>query len=220
MNFLELCQRARRECGGEGPTTVVGQVGELARLVGWVQDAWDEIQVARRDWRWMWVQQSKSLTAGAYQRSETAIDFRNVKVDDMRCFLYSVALGNQDIQPITYLPWEEYSLTYNRGPLQTGRPTVFSIMPNRNLILPVITDQDYTFVVEYHRRPTQLEVDADTPGMPWEFHMAIVWKAVMKYATHEGDRALRKDAKEDYAAVYKRLVRSETPEIRMGDPLE
>lgn len=220
MNFLELCQRTRRECGGEGPTTTIGQVGELARIVGWVQDAWDEIQVARRDWRFMWTQSSKSLPAGVYQRTPDAISFHQVRIDDARFFLYSVALGNSDIQPMTYLPWEEYSLTYNRGPLQTGRPTVFSIMPDRKLILPVITDLDYTFVTEYYRRPTQLAVDADTPAVPWEFHMSIVWKAVGKYAVHEGDLRLKADAKESFRSVYSRMVRSETPEIRMGDPLE
>ena len=57
MNYLELCRRARRECGIAGaetdPTAVTSQVGEYRRLVDWVSEAWTEIQGRHTDWRWL-----------------------------------------------------------------------------------------------------------------------------------------------------------------------
>lgn len=55
MNYLELCQRVRLECGlaGAGPTTTQGQVGQLGRIVQWVDTAWEELQNHRSDWWWM-----------------------------------------------------------------------------------------------------------------------------------------------------------------------
>jgi len=52
MDFLQLVQRTRRECGvaGSGPSTTASQTGELAKLVEWVQQSWVEIQEEQPDW--------------------------------------------------------------------------------------------------------------------------------------------------------------------------
>ena len=58
MNFLELCQRVRQDAGvsGEGPTAVTGQSGILSRIVSWVKQANNEIQLKNKDWRFLWAQ--------------------------------------------------------------------------------------------------------------------------------------------------------------------
>ena len=57
MNYLELCKRVHQELGaGDGslpgtvPTTVTSQTGDLLRIVGWVQRAWEDIQSTHEDW--------------------------------------------------------------------------------------------------------------------------------------------------------------------------
>ena len=51
MNLLQLVNQARVECGVSGPalTTAQSQVGESARMVAWVQQAWIDIQTSKED---------------------------------------------------------------------------------------------------------------------------------------------------------------------------
>ena len=58
MDFRDLCQKTTMRCSigdadGSIPTSVVGQTGELARVVDWVQDAWNDIQTKHNTWQWM-----------------------------------------------------------------------------------------------------------------------------------------------------------------------
>lgn len=60
MNFLALCQRACIECGVASGSpiqtalpTVVGATGSLGRVVGWVGDAWTDVQMDNDEWDWM-----------------------------------------------------------------------------------------------------------------------------------------------------------------------
>ena len=66
MDFLSLCQRMRQECGisGSGPTTVVGQSGNLQRIVDWVNTAWIDIQTTNQDWGWMRASASFTTVSG------------------------------------------------------------------------------------------------------------------------------------------------------------
>lgn len=50
MNYLELVNRARVECGvsGNALTAVTGQSGENARFTGWINSAYVDIQTAKK----------------------------------------------------------------------------------------------------------------------------------------------------------------------------
>lgn len=68
MNFLALAQRAAIECGvASGQAiktalpTVVGATGSLGRIVGWINDAWTDVQCDFSDWDWM---RSSTLLGG------------------------------------------------------------------------------------------------------------------------------------------------------------
>lgn len=55
MNFLQLINRVRQNCGVSGADypTSVGLTGEGLRLKNWVNEAWMELQNQREDWQWM-----------------------------------------------------------------------------------------------------------------------------------------------------------------------
>jgi hypothetical protein len=60
MNFLQIAQQAAIQSGvasGSAITTVlptvVGATGSLGRIVGWVNDAWTDVQMAFDDWEFM-----------------------------------------------------------------------------------------------------------------------------------------------------------------------
>jgi hypothetical protein len=52
-NFIQLCQLLRQEAGiaGTGPSTTEGQSGELGRLVQWIIEAYEDIQLKNLEWR-------------------------------------------------------------------------------------------------------------------------------------------------------------------------
>ena len=86
MNYLELCQRLVRETGiaDTGPTSVVGQVGDMRRVTDWINDAWLSIQSSRPDWLWMWSYGSSTLNAGTYSVSlpNTVESIERVRIGD------------------------------------------------------------------------------------------------------------------------------------------
>ena len=55
MDFLSICQRVVLESGisDTGPSSVEGQAGDMLRFVGWVNDAWIELQSKRNQWKWL-----------------------------------------------------------------------------------------------------------------------------------------------------------------------
>lgn len=76
MNYLELCKRVHQELGaGDGslpgtvPTTVTGQAGDLLRIAGWVQRAWEDIQSTHEDW--LFLQREGTLATVVNQQAYT-----------------------------------------------------------------------------------------------------------------------------------------------------
>jgi hypothetical protein len=106
LNFLQLAQKLRQEAGiaGTGPSTTAGQVGELGRVVDWINQAYIDIQEKHDDWNFLRFEFSLPLTIGQaiYPRningtnsSDTTsyplsniVDMANWREDSMRCYLY------------------------------------------------------------------------------------------------------------------------------------
>lgn len=55
MNFLQIVNRVRQNCGVSGAdyVTTAGLQGEGLRLCNWVAEAYQSIQAMREDWQWM-----------------------------------------------------------------------------------------------------------------------------------------------------------------------
>ena len=65
MNFLELCRRTVEKCGISGSlTSTSGQIGEMLRVVNWVNEAWHDIQLSQSNWDWMRYEFSFQTIAG------------------------------------------------------------------------------------------------------------------------------------------------------------
>ena len=78
MTFLEMCQAVVSEGGisnDVAPTTVTGQVDQLARVVNWVSRAWVEIQEKHIDWDFLRVEDVATTTPSAGQYIYTPDDF-------------------------------------------------------------------------------------------------------------------------------------------------
>lgn len=170
MNFLQLSQRLRQECGGtgEGPASVSNQVGEYKQFVDWVNQAYMEIQQDRNDWGWLWAQDSKAITAGQSLHALASFtpDLKTFRID-----------GNK----ITYVPYA----IWNYFTLAEGKPSAFTLNPARELQFNTLPDVDYTLTYDYFKNPANLVSNADIPLIPPRFHLLIVFKAMTYYGLYE-----------------------------------
>lgn len=224
MSFLQMAQRLRQESGasGNGPVTVTSQTGEYKRLCDWVSSAWMDIQTERRDWFFM--RQAVEFSTIAGQRSYTAEEagvasFGNFKLDSFRQYRASTGYGSEI--DLRFIPYDDFRDQYMRNTTRTlsTSPLAFTVDPSKNFLLGPIPDAVYVVNGESYAMPTELALDNDRPTLPPQYHMAIVWRALMYYGSYEA----ASEAYERGNAEYKRLMRllneDQLPEVCTGGAL-
>jgi hypothetical protein len=203
MTFLELCQRLRQEVGaaGNGPANVAGQSGESARLIGWVQSAWREIQLEQH-WRFDWAQGIVELNTDDSQYP-LPDDFAEWSADTLRA-------GGQSIRAV---PWDKLSNASN------DQFSCAAIAPDGVLHTNAPPSAISILTFEYWRAPQELAANADTPRMPARYHMAIVYRAMMQYGMYENAPEVVQQAQMNYRQMMARVATTELPRMTLGGPL-
>lgn len=222
MNYIQLVQRTVRECGLSSPVpaTVVNQTGELLDAVNRVADAWTEIQRSKTRWHFMWASASKDLPSGGYVFNPSVDWSLSVRAFDRNRFrIYETGGSMAEEQPLSFIPWREYVLSYGVGEYAASKPTVFTIRPDDRIVFPAPTDKEYTLRMEYWKKPQVLSVNADIPAMDEDYHMAIVWRAVQTYGGHEEAAAKWEHARNEYNRIYGDMCRTQLPDLTFGEPI-
>ena len=226
MTFLEICKRVRQECGiaGDGPITTVGQTREMGRLVGWVQQAWIDIQNARADWDFMrrsvtfnTVSGVQEYTPGAGLAIEIS-DFKKWRNESFRQYLQTAGVATEIVlgQYLSYSEFRDFYLLGSRR-LVTGRPLYVSITPTRSLVFGFTPNDIYVTTAEYYCKAQALAADTDVPDIDEDYHMLIVYGAVKKYGMFEVANEQVAIAKEEYTILYNRLEAEFGPVIMFGN---
>lgn len=225
MTYLQLVNRARQEGGASGAAlSSLGGVlsQESQRFKDWVNEAWQEVQVHCADWDFMRLDFSFSTTIG--DQTYTAADagltsFRNWKRDSFRA--YTTSLGFGDEQLLGYCDWETFRNLYLYGNQRTvtGRPVLFSVKPDKSLVIGPVPDADYTVLGEYFKAPGALVADGDTPTIDDAYHMLIVWRAVHSYGLYEAAPEVVAKAEVHIKRLMSKLENDRMPEIGSGPPL-
>ena len=210
MDFLTLCQRARQEAGitGEGPSTVLNQTGQLERLVGWVNQAWTDIQQMRPNWTFMHAEFTFNTVAD--QRDYVAADvlITDLKLWDTKSFLiHDPAIGYEDQAEMIYLDYGRWRSQY-RNQMEaraTDKPQLFTVLPNNSIRFEPKPDGVYTIEGEY-KRSTQVFADnTDAPtNLPDDFHMMIVWQALKYYGHYENAPEVLEEAEVNFDTLLHR----------------
>lgn len=207
MNFLQLCNRSKAECGISGSpiVNVTQTTGELARVVDWVRDAYLTLQNERR-WNWLWRRYVANLAPGTLSINP-AIDWSVYALEwDRESFvLHNTALGLIDRSRLTL----EKPVHPEIGAVQPGRPQRILLLPDRTLQFPAPLDAAYTLQADYYSTAEALINNADVPGLPEQYHMAIVWRSVMHYAQHEEAVQLLQLAGASYQQLLSQMLASE-----------
>lgn len=224
MSFIQMVRRLRQESGTSGapPVTIANQTGEIKRLIDWISSAWVDIQADKTDWFFMRQPVSFNTTAGkqSYTASEAGINsFGNFKLDSFR--QYNVANGYGTEQRLAYVPYDTFRDLYQYGPMRTTQqmPVVFTVDPAKNFLLGATPNDVYNINGEGYAMPTELANDDDRPTMPGQYHMAIVWRALMYYGSYEGAPDAYTRGQIEYERLMSRLRADQMPAITFGPPL-
>jgi hypothetical protein len=198
MNFVQLVENLRVECGVSGTplVTVQNLNGELLRLKTWIADAWNEIQVSRQEWKFLRAKFSFNTTANKQNYSLADLNLNNLDMwKQNSMWIYDPAIGLGDQQPFNPMPWDDFREVYVRGTQTPAKPMRFTIADDDSLWIGAVPDKAYTISGEYWTDPVQLSADNDTPAMPVQFHKLIVFEAMKKFAGYDAA-----------AEVYQRAV--------------
>ena len=202
MNFLTLSQRLALECGVSGTmSTTAGQVGSLNRIVTWANQAWLELQTEKDDWNWM---RSSVLIGGgvSFPTSPgvavyplgtgpntvgvTVANFGKWVKGSFRNNTTSIGFVNEIY--MDDIPYDNWRNSYMYGSLrnQQTRPVAIAVGPDKSLCIGPPSNGLYTITGDYFVAPTLMVNDTDIPfGVPAQFHMLIVYKAMQMYAGYE-----------------------------------
>lgn len=221
MNFLALAQRVRSECGGSstGPAAVTGQTGENLRFVNWTNEAWRDIQNAHTTWRFMrfgftvnTVANQDSYAYGACTDTTTSSPisaFDRWVHDSFK--LYTVSLADE--LELIHLPYEDWRQLYRTRPQVANRPINSTILPDNKIGVGPKPAGVYVLSGDYYRAAALMAADGDTPTLPTQFEMAIVWKAVMYYAINQEAGSLYATAEKEYDRLMAKLEANQLPRI-------
>lgn len=233
MNFLQLCQRLRLECGasGTGPVTTANQKGELLRIVTWIQNAWIEIQSKHQDWEWlrrpingMTMVDGISIPVGfptvqaqaTYSPQQIGIsDFGMWKRDSFRN--YNTAAGITSEIFMEFIHYEMWRDNFQYGALRESysQPDQFSITPDKSLGLGPVPLVGYTVIGDYFQCPQDLVNDNDIPAMPSQHHMAIVYRALQDYGYYEENPGVVQRATAQLRPIMTRLENDRIPDVQV-----
>lgn len=209
MNRLELVQRLSREAGvnSAGPTSTLSQTGEYARLVNWIDGAWNEIQQKYR-WDFLWEQTTVTIATGT-----------NLTAGSIPAHRYDKDGTYNDTTQLSYMPWKEFRSTYPGAIISDGTPSNWSIRPDKAFVVDAKPTADLALTVERWANPIAMAADTDEPAMPSEHHMAIVWKALLMYANFEEAGVTRETARVEFNRHIDALGVVEAPSFDFGGPL-
>lgn len=208
MNFLQICQRLNREAGlsGTGPAAVTSQSGMSRKVVDWANSAWEAIQAQRTDWKWRRISASGlSLTSGDYDYSiedDFSLAAESIFLDSVRLHAATgETIANRT--KVIHVDYQDWLDNYEQLTASTGRPMYFTITPADAMLFSPTPDATYTLLFDYLRAPQELAQTTDEPIMPSQYHMLIVWRALMMYAAHDESPQYQTALLE-----HKRLMRS------------
>jgi hypothetical protein len=203
VTFLELCVELRRLAGisGTGPADVTLQTGEYGRVVQWITDSWLNIQSKfQGEWDFLWSEFSK-VTVASTRDYEYRTSSGIAKFDNESFTIYLTADGVSTRRALQYVPYDEFKDVYWDA-VSEDYPSVVTILPRGGYRLYPTPNDVYTVQAIGFDVPVRFAANDDTPTLPEELHMVIVYKALMDYAGYEASREALDDARLKFGDLW------------------
>lgn len=227
--FLALCNDLERESGTVSTsaflTDVVSAGGRQLKIVGWVNQAWMDIQTARPDWAWMREEfdnvilpNQKRYTAEDFDLQDDFSNWIGDQHDDDSSYypitIFDPIAGQADETELREIPFNQWRALYDRGVPAALRPTVYAISTKRELCIAQGPDKVYAIRGEYRKRATPLVANTDVPAMPEEFQSLIVWRALEMLGEHDGDPVTIARGRQNFRSRYVAFINEYTGKLR------
>ena len=182
-------------------------------MVNWTASAWDDIQLERPDWYWMRSSFTFTTVGGTrlYSPSDAGIASRFSMWDTNSLRIWR--LSKTDEIELPFLAYEDFRQSYLIGQEIQNQPLYYTIDPQLNLLLGPIPDGVSTVTGEYFKSVQSLADSADVPEMPSQFHMAVVYRALMFYARYEAAGEIYTDAQANYKRFLRRMELNQLPDV-------
>lgn len=217
MNFLQLCQAVRSECGeaGIGPTDVVSQTGVLGDIVRWVNQEYLALQGNGLVWKWLRKELTLTLSIGVRNYTpgvapwNTPAEAAEIRAfDDRFCWLLNGTVRH----PVRVFDTATFDRRFPTN-TNTGIPAALCVREDGTVRLNVAPDQAYTIEAKILRAPQTLAASTDVPRMKAEYHDVLVMMATIRYATKRGDDTLLARTRDALRPRYTQLALTETEPI-------
>lgn len=228
MNFLELAKRLVVEAGisGNGPASVINQTGEMKRVVGWICSAYEDLQLTHEDWFFLRGTFSFVTTPDKFRYTPVEAGITHPVMGTSRFLgwdINSMAISNtgeaHDQSLLNFISYQQYRDHYLQSVMTSSRPLVISVSPSLELLLGDKPNRGYTITGEYYKKPQILVNNIDVPELPSQYHMAIVYRALMLYARFEAAGEIYQDAEMNYKRFLNKIRRNQLPKIDIADAL-
>lgn len=219
MTYLELCKELRLQAGisGNGPDSVENQTGQLGRVTNWINQAWADLQRSRTEWKFMKVDFTFDTVADKRDYTPSEVGVTNMRDWDKYSFyIFHTADGEETESGLPYMSYELWRNTYRSqmNVRELARPGRFTVLRDDSIRFESSPDDIYTINGEYKRCTCQMAVNDDEPtGLPEEFHMIIVWKALMYYASYENAPEVMDEAEVAYDELLFALEQDQLPDF-------
>jgi hypothetical protein len=124
---------------------------------------------------------------------------------------------------VPMFPWDydDWRDTYQFGANRNTytRPDCLARAPDGSLAFGPITAAGYTVLGDYYRSPQVLTDAGDTPEMPEQFHMAIVYKAMQYFGASEAAPEVYDAGVLNFRKIYAELTQDQAPRMRLAGAL-
>lgn len=218
--YLQLCKDLRREAGlsGTGPAAVTSQVGMDDKIVNWVKNAWTDIQGFHPNWRFHWKDDGVIncvVNQRDYDPVALGFDFRIIERESVKSYKDT----NATERWVDYVEYDDFRRIYMYGANKYGQPIAYTITPDNKIRFYPTPNDTFTVTFEYYRNPQELASNTDVPLMPSQYHIMIVYHALIHYAAHDEAQVVYQDALLHYNRLKTRLEMEQLRTPLLGEAL-
>lgn len=214
-SFLDICKSVDVLLGSQGVfTSVVTTNGFQQGIVKYVQKAWNNIQVTRKDWKFL--RRTVAFSTVLNQESYSLEDIFGVGVANPVGEWVVDRFIKDDFTTLEYIPYETWILQDHS---RARDPRKFTINSNAETTAFLVMDKPdgvYNYTLHYNRKPQLLEENTDVPICPTEFHDLIIYQALADLSANLGNSDIYSTSAITANQLYNTLLRSQCPAKRIS----
>lgn len=236
MRFVDLVQRCALEASIAIPTTAQNLTASAGRVAVWINSAWNDIQTMRDDWDWMRssallgagcnftpVAGQKSFPLGTTGTTDCGVApavFGKWAEWSFRSYTTTVGITSETrCDRVDFDVWRE-TYMYGANQLVQTKPVAVAFGPDKSICLGPTSNGTYNVYGDYFVAPSLMVNDTDVPfGIPPQYHLLIVWKALLLYGGYEAASEVIAKADLEWTRMSRQLMRNNSPRITTGGAL-